>query len=249
MAPPLKLYSVPASHPAAAVEAALRLKGIEYKRVDLPNLSQRVVVRMVAGGGTVPAIKFDGQALVGSRPIMRRLDELKADPPLFPADPERRAAVEAAEEWGDEVLQRVVRRITIHGVKRAPAAAALSLVPDDAQLPLPKALQRFFAPPVVAMSARINNADEKTVKEDLRALPGHLDKVDAWIAEGVLGGDIPNAADLQIGSSLRLLNRVHDVRPLLAGRPCMVLAERYFPPHQGDIPAGTYPAEWLPAAG
>src|SRR3982751_6607603 len=100
MAPRLKLYSVPASHPAAAVEAALKLKGIEYKRVDLPNLSQRLWVRVVAKGGTVPAIKLDGQAISGSRTIMRKLDELQPEPPLFPA--EKRAAVEAAEEWGDE---------------------------------------------------------------------------------------------------------------------------------------------------
>jgi len=244
----VKLYSVPASHPTAAVEAALRLKGIEYKRVDLPNLSQRLVVRVVAGGGTVPAIKIDGDALVGSRPIMRRLDELKPDPPLFPAEPDRRAAVEAAEEWGDEVLQRVARRVTIHGVSRAPAAA-LSLVPEDAQLPLPQALQRFFAPPIVRMSARMNHADENTVRADLRALPGHLDRVDAWVAEGVLGGETPNAADLQIGSSLRLMERVADVRPLLAGRPCMALSARYFPPHEGEVPAGAYPAAWIPAAG
>ena len=250
MASQLKLYSVPASHPAAAVEAALNLKGIEYKRVDLPNLSQRLFVRILAKGGTVPAIKLDGQAVSGSRPIMRRLDELKPEPPLFPADPDKRAAVEAAEEWGHEVLQGVARRVTLHGTKRAGATVALSLVPEDAQLPLlPKPVQRVFAPPIVRMSARINSADEETVKADLLALPGHLDKIDAWIAEGVLGGEKPNAADLQIVSSLRLLERVGDVRPLLAGRPCQPLIARYFPPGAGDIPAGTYPPEWVPAAG
>ena len=107
----------------------------------------------------------------------------------------------------------------------------------------------MFAPPIVRMSARINDADEENVKADLRALPGHLDKIDAWIAEGVLGGETPNAADLQIVSSLRLVERVADVRPLLAGRPCQALIARYFPPAAGDIPAGTLPAEWIPAAG
>jgi glutathione S-transferase len=244
----LKLYSVPASHPAAAVEAALNLKGIEYKRVDLPNLSQRLVVRMVAKGGTVPAIKLDGEAIGGSRPIMRKLDELAPEPPLLPADPERRAAVEAAEGWGHDVFQGLVRRIAIHGIRRAPDSA-LSFIPEDAQLPLPQGLQRFFAPPIVRMSARINNANEDAVRADLKALPGHLDKIDGWIAEGVLGGETPNAADLQIISSLRLLERTADVRPLIAGRPSAELITRYFPPHQGEVPAGTYPAEWIPAAG
>jgi glutathione S-transferase len=250
MASQLKLYSVPASHPAAAVEAALKLKSIDYKRVDLPNLSQRLFVRILAKGGTVPAIKLDGEAVSGSRPIMRRLDELKPDPALFPTEPEKRAAVEAAEEWGHEVMQGLARRVTIHATTRAPVTAALSLVPEDAQLPLvPKPVQRVLAPPIVRMSARINNANEEAVKADLAALPGHLDKIDAWIAEGVLGGETPNAADLQIVSSLRLIERVADVRPLLSGRPCQPLIARYFPPGAGEIPSGTYPAEWIPAAG
>jgi glutathione S-transferase len=247
MAPKLKLYSVPASHPTAAVEAALRLKGIDYKRVDLPNLSQRLWVRLaVRGGGTVPAIKWNGESLVGSRPIMRKLDELEPQPPLLPVDPEKRAAVEAAEEWGHDVFQGLVRRITIHGIKRAPACA-LSFVPDEAQLPIPEGLQKFFAPPIVAASARINKVTEEAVRADLKALPGHLDKIDAWVADGVLGGETPNAADLQIVASLRLLDRVADVRPLLAGHPSYELIGRYFPPHQGEVPAGTYPPDWLPA--
>ena len=32
----LKLYVIPASHPSDAVRGALRLKGLDYRRVDLP---------------------------------------------------------------------------------------------------------------------------------------------------------------------------------------------------------------------
>jgi len=47
-----------------------------------------------------------------------------------------------------------------------------------------------------------------------------------------------NAADLQIGSSLRLLSTIGDVRPLLAGRPAEALAMRLFGDFPGDVPAG-----------
>jgi len=77
------------------------------------------------------------------------------------------------------------------------------------------------------------------------ALPGHLDRIDAWVAAGVLGGGSPNAADLQIGASLRLLATIGDLRPLLAGRPSAALTERWFADFPGDVPAGAYPAEWL----
>ena len=53
--------------------------------------------------------------------------------------------------------------------------------------------------------ARRNHAQDEPVRADLAALPGQLEQIDAWIAEGLLGGEEPNAADLQIGSTIRLL--------------------------------------------
>jgi glutathione S-transferase len=63
------------------------------------------------------------------------------------------------------------------------------------------------------------------------------------IADGVIGGPRPNAADLQIGASVRLLGTFADARPQLAGRPTWELARRVFPtyPGAGEMPAGTYP--------
>jgi glutathione S-transferase len=92
-----------------------------------------------------------------------------------------------------------------------------------------------------------NKAKDENVVADLKAMPSQLEKIDAWIAEGVLGGETPNAADLQIGSTIRLLNTIADVRPLLENHAAMALT-RYFPPIVGEIPAGTLPAEWFPAA-
>jgi glutathione S-transferase len=93
-----------------------------------------------------------------------------------------------------------------------------------------------------------NKARDEAARADLAALPGQLDRIDAWIAEGLLGGERPNAADLQIGSTIRLLMSIGDVRPLVEGRPAASLA-RYFPPLAGEIDAGVLPAEWLPARG
>jgi len=70
---------------------------------------------------------------------------------------------------------------------------------------------------------------------------------DALAAEGIIGGEEPTAADLQIASTLRILLVVGDLRPLLAGRPAQALARRWFPDYAGDIPAGAYPAGWVPA--
>jgi glutathione S-transferase len=84
--------------------------------------------------------------------------------------------------------------------------------------------------------------------DDLQALPAKLDHVDALIADGVIGGDRPNAADLQIGSTLEVLATVGDLQPLLRDRPAGRLAAQWFPGRQGEIPAGAFPAGWVPAA-
>ena len=56
----------------------------------------------------------------------------------------------------------------------------------------------------------------------------------------------PNAADLQIGSTIRLLLTIGDVRPLIDARPAAQLA-RYFPPMVGEVEAGALPATVIPA--
>jgi glutathione S-transferase len=245
----VKLYALPASHPCAAVEVALRCKGIEYERVDWLPMSQLMLGPLLYGGTTVPGVRIDGERLAGSRTIMRRLDALAPEPPLLPpiSDAVARARVLEAERWGDEVLQSVPRRIIDAAFLRD--ASCLVSYAGDAKLPLPRPLMRPAAPLTAKLMAWRNKADDEKARADLAALPAQLDHIDAWIADGVLGGDQPNAADLQIGSSIRLLQTIGDLRPLIEGppaRPCARLT-RWFEPQAGEVPAGTLPAEWLPA--
>src|SRR5213083_948604 len=54
----LTLYVVPASHPCAAVELALKRKGLAYRRVDLLPLWHVVHQTAVFGRRTVPGLKL-----------------------------------------------------------------------------------------------------------------------------------------------------------------------------------------------
>ena len=105
----------------------------------------------------------------------------------------------------------------------------------------------MLAPLVARLSQRLNGASDPEVRADLNSLRGHLDRIDRWIADGTLGGERPNAADLQICSSLRLLLTIEDVRPRLDDRPAGALARRWFPSYPGSTPAGALPAPWLPS--
>ena len=242
-----KLYVIHSSHPCETVKKALELKGIPYRPVEMLIPTHVPLQKLRFGTRSVPALKLDGgEKITGSRAILRRLDELVADPPLLPAEDEARAAVLEAERWGDEVLQRVARRITWATLKRRPDA--IPSFQEASRLPrLPRPVVRVVAPGVIAIERVLHSASDDAVRADLGALPGHLDKIDDWILDGTLGGaQEPNAADLQIASSVRLLSTIGDVRPMLSGRPADALATALFPDFPGDVPAGALPADWLP---
>jgi glutathione S-transferase len=243
----VKLYALPGSHPCAAVEVALQLKSIDYKRVDWLPLAQLLLGPLIYGGNTVPGVRIGGERLAGSRTIMRKLDSIAPDPPLLPApsDAVARARVLEAERWGDEVLQDVPRRLLDAAFLRDPAC--MESYAGDTKLPLPRPLLRPALPLTAKLMARRNKADDEKARADIAALPAQLDHIDAWILDGVLGGEQPNAADLQIGSSIRLLMTLGDIRPMLEGRPCQSLTRWFDEPQAGEAPAGTLPAQWLPA--
>lgn len=244
-----RLYVVHSSHPCETVKKALALKGIPYKTVELMIPTQAPLQRLRFGTGTVPGLKLDGGGkVINSRAILRKLDELVPDPPLLPHAADARAAVLDAERWGEEVLQALARRLVWVALGRRPGA--IPSFQRASKLPqLPRPVVRVVAPAVIAIERRMNDADDDAARADLRALPGHLDRVDAWIAAGVLTQDAgrPNAADLQIGASLRLLSTMADVRPLLSGRPADTLGTALFPDFDGEVPAGAFPPDWLAA--
>jgi glutathione S-transferase len=237
------LYVLPASHPAFTARLMLEHKGIEYKRTDLlPVISKGVLRGLGFPRKTVPAIKIDGSKVQGSREIARELDRLQPEPPLFPADAEKRAAVEEAESWGDEALQPPMRQILWWAIKRN--KEPLRSYSEGAKLGLPISLAMKTAAPIVALSARFNDADDEHVRRGLAEMPAMLDKIDAWIATGVLGGEQLNAADFQIAPSLGLAMTLDDLRPAIEGRPAGELAKQVVPNYPGKTPPILPPA-WL----
>jgi glutathione S-transferase len=238
-----KLYVIPSSHPSRTARLMLEAKGIDYKRVDLmPVISKGALRALGFPGVTVPALKLDGERIQGSREIARALDRIAPEPPLFPSDPEARAKVEEAEQWGDEVLQPVARRAVWNALRRD--RSPLRSYSAGARLGIPIGLAIRTAAPIVAMSARFNEATDDRVREDLAALPEKLERIDAWIAGGVLGGEPPNAADLQIATSVALLMTLDDLRPAIEPRLAGQLAKRIDPEFPGRAPAILPPA-WL----
>jgi glutathione S-transferase len=237
------LYVIPGSHPALAVRGMLDHKGIPYRRIDLiPVVSRGVLKTLRFPGVTVPSLRIDGRKITGSREISRALDEIQPAPPLFPADPARRVEVEDAERWGEEVLADATRRILWNAIARdrQPLRSYLG----DARIGVPHGLAVATAAPIIAAEKRINAVTDDAVRTDLAGVPAWLDRIDAWIAEGLLGGDEPNAADFQIAAGTGLAMTLQDLRPIIAARPAGEHSKRFVPDYPGDVPP-ILPSEWL----
>jgi glutathione S-transferase len=231
------VYAIPGSHPVRTALLMLDLKGIPYRRVDLPTMLCRPFLRARGfSGPTVPAIRLeDGTRLQRTTEISRALDLLVPDPPLFPADPERRRAVEEAERWGDEVLQDVPRRLSYAVLNRDRSALASFL--ERPLLGVPPRVVAATAAPVLWLGARVNGADEDATRRDLAVVPDLVAHVDGLLEQGVIGGEAPNAADLQIAPSIRLLMLFDDLAPVLEGTAAADHAMRIVPAYAGRFPA------------
>ena len=240
----ITLYGTPPSPPSHSAQLMLERKGIEHRMVWLlPGLWPVLLRTRGFRGGTVPAMKIDGRRLQSSREISQALEELQPEPPLFPTDPERRAAVEEAERWGDEVLQDVPRRI-VRWIT-AQSQEARVLVARDVGIPLPRVAAFVNVPAARHLAGKVDANDERVVRGAIAQVPEVMAHVDGLIAEGVIGGDQPNAADFQIATSVRALLTVRDLDPVTQGRPAADLAMRIIPSFGNDFPAGMLPEEWL----
>ncbi len=236
--PSITVHVLPPSHPCLAVEAALKLKGLEYERVALqpgPHVEEMAAI-YGEGKTTVPGMVVDGEPVHGSRAIYEKLDALAAEPALLSDD-----AVQEAEAWGDRELQDLGRRLPWCAMHFRPEAMGTFGGAEPLDPP-----GTDFALKYIRASWKYHRISAVKLAEDLTGLPEKLDHVDALIAEGVIGGEQPNAADLQIASTLRILLCLEDLAPLMTGRPLEELARRLFPDYPGRVPAGAFPAGWVP---
>jgi glutathione S-transferase len=221
----------------------LEHKRVEYDRVDLPPAAHAFLVRRRGfPKTTVPAMLLDGRHVQGTLDISEALDETFRDPPLFPSDPAARARVRKAELWG-ETFQKACRRIFYAAARRDRRVFSTFL--KRGKLSAVSALAvRAAARLIIPLASKAHGSTDERVREDVRRLPAELDRIDAWLADGTLGGGLPNAADYQIAPNVRATMHFADLRPLVEGRPAAAWAERLVPDYGGPVPP-LLPSEWL----
>jgi glutathione S-transferase len=240
MAPTLTLHALKPSHPCLTVVEALNYKGLEYERIDLSPGEHVKQMPEIYGEGntTVPGMLVDGEPVHGSRAILARLERIEPEPTLYPSE-----GVSEAERWGDEELQDLGRRLPWGALYFRPES--LGTFAGGGPLDGPGT---DFAIGYTRGSWAYHKITAARLQEDLAGLPAKIQHVEELAERGVIAGEQPTAADLQIGATIRVLLTIGDLRPLLEGRAAERIARRFFPDYPGEVPAGAYPAGWTPAA-
>ena len=252
MPEPAKLYVIPGSHACRTAMLMLEHKGVPYRTVELLTgvhglgarlhgfPGHRKPIRSVDGKvgpmlglmdrmGTVPALAIDGQKIQTNREIARYLEQSRPEPSLYPADPERRRAVEEAADWGDEQLQMTARRAVLAGGDGG-GLDALHMKGGEGRLGALLSHNDLMRKLTNGSAARLvfgaGGKESQNLREGLEPM---LDRVDGWIADYVLNGEQLNIADFTIAPSLALLTYRLDMRSELSERPLHALVERLLP--------------------
>ncbi|MDQ3741706.1 MAG: hypothetical protein M3389_12275 [Actinomycetota bacterium] len=245
-----RLFVLPGAHPSRSAILMLEHKGVAFRCIELIPGTHPFLARLAGFGtggqvrevdgkrprnlqmadrlATVPALAAGKERISSNHEIARFLEARHPDPPLFPADPEQRGAVEEAEHWANTTLQMQTRRLLAVAAVRDPEGFA-RLTGDGRMghvLFRQEWARRVLVPRILRSTFVAGPSAEPRLLEELPTL---LDRVDELIAEGVIGGERPNVADFMVAPCLAIILYRPDVRPFLEGRPALELVDRFLP--------------------
>jgi glutathione S-transferase len=118
----LRVYRIPFSTNVERVSLALAHKGLAVEWEDV-DPADRSPVEEVSGQPLVPVLLDDGRVVFDSTVILRHLEELQPEPPLFPSDEARRAELEVFLDWFNRVWKRPPNEIEAERAKTNPDSA------------------------------------------------------------------------------------------------------------------------------
>lgn len=236
----ITLHVLPPSHPCMTARAALEVKGLEYEAIDLDMGKHGDQVEEIYGEGrrTVPGMTIGDELVHGSTAILERLEELVPENPLYPDGIAEE--VRAAENWADGHLQDLGRRLPWGSLYFRPEAmgtfgGAGTLDPAGTD----------FAMKFIRSTWKFHGISCELLAADLKAFPPMVGQIGEFAEQGLIDGDKPTAADLQIAATIRVLLTVGDLHETLEGTPAERIARRYFPDYDGLVPAGAFPEGWI----
>jgi glutathione S-transferase len=117
----LRVYRIPFSTNVERVSLALAHKSLKVEWEDV-DPADRSPVERLSGQPLVPVLVHGGRVIADSTAILRYLEELQPEPPLFPPDEARAAELEVFLDWFNRVWKRPPNEIEAERGRAAPDA-------------------------------------------------------------------------------------------------------------------------------
>lgn len=122
------LHQFKISHFAEKARWALDFKGLEYRRHEVLFGAGQVLLKLRTGSRQVPVLEDDGRIVADSTAILDHLDARYPEAPLWPADPEEKAAAREAVAWADDKIGKGVRGYLLASARHDPRLRGASAV-------------------------------------------------------------------------------------------------------------------------
>jgi glutathione S-transferase len=199
LTPPLRLYRFPFSTNVERVALALAHKGLEAESVWIDPADRSEVVR-ISGQALVPVLVDGDRIVADSTAILEHLEERFPEPPLYPADPARRAELRLFVDWFNQVWKRPPNLIVVEEESAEPDRARIAELEAEIAGALP-AFEELLAGREFLFGDELSAADVATfpflkyallweegdpdrfheVLRDTQRLDGRFPRLEGWI--------------------------------------------------------------------
>jgi glutathione S-transferase len=197
------LWHINVSHYSEKARWALDYKEVPHTRraVAVPGLHIAASMWMTRGASkTYPVLEIDGRRIGDSTAIIAALEERFPEPPLYPADPERRRRALELEDFFDEELGPHIRLLAFHELGKDPERFQ-AVVERTTPGPLTKIGGGAVVYARTYTGLRFGVRDEEAAEVARGKIVAALDRLESELGSGeYLVGDSFSVADLTAAS-------------------------------------------------
>lgn len=208
----LVLHQYQVSPFAAKVRRCLHFKNLDFE-VKNYGLSGAGKVRKLSPAGKAPVLEHKGTMIADSTDIVRYVENLFPENPVYPAQPQERALAHMFEDWADESLYYY--DLTMRSWPNNSKWLADDLVMEDSGIL--KQLLHYLAPKIIGKQARDQGTGRKTHDAVCADVARHFEAINILVSDKAwLVGESLSIADISVASMLTVLDRATEARNLIA---------------------------------
>ncbi len=198
------------------VRRALHFKKRAFESREVPLHETIVRVGALSPVGKVPVIEHQGTVIADSSEIVRYLDRVFPEPPLFPGSPRERALCHVLEDWADESLyffELWFRFMLPHNAGESSRTASRS------EPPLLRRAAQAAMPTFVRNVLRAQGLGRKEPERVLADFARHVEALAGLLDGDWLVGDAMTIADISVYAQLAYALDTGEGAAVLADRP------------------------------